>query len=353
MIETIFWQFFSYFGDIAYWLGFSISFLLIYPLLAQKDKIRTKWILYDLIPTVLVTYLLVLGLKFLFQIPRPCFGLTPCPITPSFPSGHTAVSFVAATIIFLHLRRRIYLLFYCLAFLVGFSRIMLNLHTPLDVIAGAAVGVAIPFIKKLWKIKIGWFYLRKLVHFSGISILFIDYFFGKYVALATIALASIFYFLSEIMRRYGIKFPVVQKISIACTEPSKRRFSAGIKDLLGITKRKFFATPLFFAAGIFILLLLFPKKAFYFGTLAIIVGDCMAGVVGKRFGKRRIFYSKKKTLEGSLACFFSTLLSYSLLTNPFSAFLLAIFTTFIESLPTAYENFILPISVGILSLKIA
>jgi dolichol kinase len=123
-----------------------------------------------------------------------------------------------------------------------------------------------------------------------------------------------------------------------------------MKDFFGITERKFLATPVYFATGIFILLLLFPKKAFYFGTIAIVIGDCMAGIVGKRFGKRKIFYSKEKTLEGSFTCLLSTFLSYSLLTNPFSAFFLAIFTTFIESLPIVYENFILPISVGIVSL---
>jgi dolichol kinase len=348
MIETIFWQFFSYFGDIAYWLGFSISFLLIYPLLTEKDKIKTKWILYDLIPTVLMTYLLVLGLKFLFKIPRPCFGLTPCPITPSFPSGHAAISFAAATIILIHLKKKIYLLFYCLAILVAISRVMLNFHTPLDVIVGSAIGIIIPFIKNIREIKLEWFYVRKLVHFSGISIIFIDYFFGKYVALATIFMASILYFSSEILRKHGIKFPIIQTITDACI-PSNRKFLT-MKDFFGITERKFLATPVYFAAGIFILLLLFPKKAFYFGTIAIVIGDCMAGIVGKRFGKRKIFYSKEKTLEGSFTCLLSTFLSYSLLTNPFSAFFLAIFTTFIESLPIVYENFILPISVGIVSL---
>jgi dolichol kinase len=353
MNETIFWQFFSYFGDIAYWLGFSISFLLVYPLLTKKDKLRTRWILYDLIPTVLFTYLLVLGLKFLFKIPRPCFGLDTCPITPSFPSGHSAISFAAATIILVRLKNRVYLLFYCLATLVAISRVMLNLHKPLDVIAGAVIGIIVSLVKSLWKSNIEWFYLRKLVHFSGISILIIYYFFGKYVALATIALASASYFFSEVLRGYGIKFPIIQGISRSCIEPSKRKHIAKVKDLIGITERKFFATPLFFAIGIFILLLLFPEKAFYLGAIGVIVGDCAAGVIGKKFGKIKIFHKKEKTLEGSLACFFSTLLSYSLFTNHFSALLLAIFTTIIELIPTDYENLILPISIGILSLKIA
>ncbi|MCS7123107.1 MAG: phosphatase PAP2 family protein [Candidatus Aenigmarchaeota archaeon] len=132
-MENLIWHFFSYFGDISFWLGFSISFVLVYSLLSKKDRAKVEWILTDLIPVVLISYIVTIVLKFVFFIPRPCIGLEFCPPLPSFPSTHSAVAFAFTTIVILNLKNKKHLLLFVLAFLVGFSRIIFNFHTIMDV----------------------------------------------------------------------------------------------------------------------------------------------------------------------------------------------------------------------------
>jgi undecaprenyl-diphosphatase len=60
--------------------------------------------------------------------------------TRSFPSGHTQTAFTLAFLLcFIH--PSLTLLWWILAVLVGLSRIYLGVHFPLDVLAGACIGV--------------------------------------------------------------------------------------------------------------------------------------------------------------------------------------------------------------------
>lgn len=65
------------------------------------------------------------------------------PTTHSFPSGHTASSFGAATVLTYAVRGRGLVLAWLLAAGISFSRIYIGVHYPLDVAAGAVVGVAL------------------------------------------------------------------------------------------------------------------------------------------------------------------------------------------------------------------
>ena len=82
------------------------------------------------------TGVVVFGVKELVQRKRPLDSQVG---DPSFPSGHTAFAFAAATILSRQYPKfRIPL--YIGAGLVGFSRIYLGRHYASDVVAGAAVG---------------------------------------------------------------------------------------------------------------------------------------------------------------------------------------------------------------------
>ena len=73
--------------------------------------------------------------------PAPLIEL---PHTSSFPSGHATVAFACATAIALavpRLRWPVYLL----AALIAFSRVYVGVHYPLDVLAGALLGVGLGF----------------------------------------------------------------------------------------------------------------------------------------------------------------------------------------------------------------
>jgi undecaprenyl-diphosphatase len=74
---------------------------------------------------------------------RPSDGgpLITIPRSDSFPSGHTATSFACATVL-AALVPRAAPAFYVLALAIGYSRVYVGVHWPLDVVGGAVLGVA-------------------------------------------------------------------------------------------------------------------------------------------------------------------------------------------------------------------
>jgi membrane-associated phospholipid phosphatase len=67
-------------------------------------------------------------------------GLVTIPHSHSFPSGHTATAFAAATVLSA-LAPRAAPAFYVLAAAIGYSRVYVGVHWPLDVLGGAVLGV--------------------------------------------------------------------------------------------------------------------------------------------------------------------------------------------------------------------
>jgi undecaprenyl-diphosphatase len=61
----------------------------------------------------------------------------------SFPSGHTGSAFAAAIVFLKHLPKRYGIPVIILAVLIGFSRLYLGVHFPIDVIFGAMIGIII------------------------------------------------------------------------------------------------------------------------------------------------------------------------------------------------------------------
>ncbi len=82
---------------------------------------------------------------------RPCNAapiadmLVAAPTSYSFPSGHSASSFTAATAVFL-CHRRAGIAAYVLAALIAFSRLYCYLHFPTDVLAGILLGICVACI---------------------------------------------------------------------------------------------------------------------------------------------------------------------------------------------------------------
>lgn len=92
--------------------------------------------------------LAVSALKELFDRERPPVAdpglgsLASIPDNPSFPSGHSATAFAAATVVAI-LCPRLRPIALGIAAVVALSRVYLRLHFPLDVLGGALVGAAL------------------------------------------------------------------------------------------------------------------------------------------------------------------------------------------------------------------
>jgi len=82
---------------------------------------------------------------------RPCKVLEDinllvnCGSGKSFPSSHATNNFAVATIVsFFYKKQKIY--FFLIAFLVAISRVFVGVHYPIDIIAGALIGVILAYI---------------------------------------------------------------------------------------------------------------------------------------------------------------------------------------------------------------
>jgi len=87
------------------------------------------------------------GVKDLAERPRPFVAhpqIHPLYVvhSSSFPAGHAATAFAGATLL-TYVAPRLWPLFATLAVAVGFSRIYVGVHYPTDVLAGAAIGLAV------------------------------------------------------------------------------------------------------------------------------------------------------------------------------------------------------------------
>ncbi len=86
--------------------------------------------------------------KYKFGRARPCIALADvrllvgCTNHPSFPSNHAVNASVLATLATLYMPR-LSLPAVALAFLVGYSRVYVGVHYPLDVLAGSLLGIAV------------------------------------------------------------------------------------------------------------------------------------------------------------------------------------------------------------------
>lgn len=153
------------------------------------------------------------------------------------------------------------------------------------------------------------------------------------LTLKLLAAITIVYLASEWARLNGIRFPVLSFVTRLCVRSSERR--------------KFALAPVTLALGVVLSLVLFPPLVACVTIAILACADSMATIVGKFYGKVRIPYNHKKSLEGSVA-FFITAFLCAVIYVPFkTALIVSLVSCIIESLPVDYDNISIPLGTGL------
>ena len=123
---------------------FWILLILIFLTTKEYKKIAKLMILCLLVNTIIVNLILkpAVGRTRPFELVDGIKLLVLKPQDPSFPSGHSAISFCMLTVIlFFSKSKTINIMSTVLAILIAFSRLYLYVHFPSDVICGIIIGI--------------------------------------------------------------------------------------------------------------------------------------------------------------------------------------------------------------------
>jgi HAD superfamily phosphoserine phosphatase-like hydrolase len=177
-------------------------------------------------------------------------------------------------------------------------------------------------------------FARYLIHCLGFIVPFISILVGNTLVALLILMGSVMYFFSENLRLKGARFPVFTDLTLrAAREGETYRLAAA---------------PLYFAAGIFLTLVLFPAQISYVAITVLTLGDSTADLLGRLFGRIHYPFNKAKTIEGSLGGFFASFGGALLFTTPMTAVVGALIGMIIEALPLPIDdNLSVPLSVAI------
>ncbi len=130
---------------LAKFLPFGIIFLLI--LLTIKDKVKYGPISFQAVLAGIFTKIFIVTPFEIFmprERPFVVLGfdpLVPKEASPAFPSSHATFFFALSTVIFFK-NQRLGIFLYICSILISLSRVHTGLHWPLDVLAGAMLGIA-------------------------------------------------------------------------------------------------------------------------------------------------------------------------------------------------------------------
>ena len=113
--------------------------------------------------------------------------------------------------------------------------------------------------------------------------------------IVALAIVGILYFVCELLRINGKPVPLISWITLTASREQDTQ--------------KIIAGPIFLVAGIIVSSLILPEKYYIVGIFALAFGDGLASLVGKKFGNKKIPFTKGKSYAGSFACFAAVFIS--------------------------------------------
>jgi len=184
---------------------------------------------------------------------------------------------------------------------------------------------------------------RQAVHLSGLLFVIVAQFVRKEIAVTYFLLIALFFFVYSWYVR-------TQEKKIASL---LGKLEARFRDFtLGFERKNAnpFTGAMFFYLGCAIAFALFPLPFASAACAMLAIGDALSTVVGVNFGKHKIC---GKTLEGTIACFFGSLVGGIFFVNIYLAVTGAFFASLAELVPKIDDNLTIPVFSGLAMLLVS
>ncbi|MFQ5965344.1 MAG: HAD-IB family phosphatase [Candidatus Scalinduaceae bacterium] len=153
------------------------------------------------------------------------------------------------------------------------------------------------------------------------------------LTLYSLSIITVLFMFSELLRLNGISFPILSLITRLCIRTKEQR--------------RFTLAPVTLSLGIISSLLLFSQLIACIVIIIVAFSDSIATVIGRFYGRLRIPYNHRKSMEGSMAFFVSAFIC-SIFFIPLKAALVVSFIScIIESLPFKIDNISIPLGTGL------
>jgi dolichol kinase/3-deoxy-D-manno-octulosonate 8-phosphate phosphatase KdsC-like HAD superfamily phosphatase len=175
--------------------------------------------------------------------------------------------------------------------------------------------------------------LREIIHASGVFVPVLCSFISVLAVALMICTVMALYVISELLRMSGKNLPLISTVT---------HHAASQTELYEFT-----ASPLYFAVGILLTLLLFQAPISSAAIAIFALGDSTASIFGKLIPKKPLPFNKSKTLAGSLFGFLFAFLAGSFFLPPVRALIGAAVAIVIESVPLPInDNVLIPLCTG-------
>ena len=148
---------------------------------------------------------------------------------------------------------------------------------------------------------------RKTLHLTGLTVPLIYLLFGRTVAIHFVTFFLVLFLVLEPFRIVEeLRDRVKERLHLYMNEETVSRIEREIDSLAREEEKRGIAAHIYFTAAALIVLYFFPGEMAIGAITVATLGDAMAAIVGKPFGKHR--FKNGKSLEGSLAFFITALL---------------------------------------------